>query len=102
MAVMKNSVEVTYLPKNGQLRLASTLLDDANDPRPRFFTQLRGIPMILRQMRGRMMVRWRLSTASGTLRDATHLILERFARFATFEAASAKILWRRLHYAKYG
>lgn len=53
---------------------------------------------IVRAFRSRHTVRWMLSTASPLLRRAGHVVLERFLRLATFEAASAKTFQRRLFY----
>lgn len=53
---------------------------------------------IIRAFRSRHTVRWMLSTASPLLRRAGHVVLERFLKLATFEAASAKVFRRRLFY----
>lgn len=53
---------------------------------------------IIRAFRSRHTVRWMLSTASPLLRRAGHNVVERFLKLATFEAASAKSLRRRLFY----
>lgn len=53
---------------------------------------------IFRAFRSRHTVRWMLSTASPLLRKAGHVVLERFLKLATSEAASSKVLRRRLFY----
>lgn len=53
---------------------------------------------IIRAFRNRHTVRWMLTTASELLRDAGYFVLERYLRLATFQAASAKTLRRRLFY----
>lgn len=53
---------------------------------------------IIRAFRNRHTVRWMLTTASELLREAGYFVLERYLRLATFQAASAKILRRRLFY----